>query len=154
VTSQFRQEFGVLSQLPSALSNWTVGAKAQTFQTLQPNLPSVVGAPYNILPQVTAVYRSNLVPPTSGTDGKYITLPTGPQTMLSTDFTRFQYNIASATPGTAPGIFSQADRTVVKGAMEYPTITPGYYIRPKVSFQSNTYNAIAFQPAICLRKDL
>ena len=146
VTSQFRQEFGVLSQLPSALSNWTVGAKAQTFQTLQPNLPSVVGAPYNILPQVTAVYRSNLVPPTSGTDGKYITLPTGPQTMLSTDFTRFQYNIASATPGTAPGIFSQADRTVVKGAMEYPTITPGYYIRPKVSFQSNTYNAIAFQP--------
>ena len=37
-------------------------------------------------------------------------------------------------------------RSVVKGAMEYPTITPGYYIRPKVSFQSNTYNAIAFQP--------
>ncbi len=146
VTSQFRQEFGVLSQLPSALSNWTVGAKAQTFQTLQPNLPSVVGAPYNILPQVTAVYRSNLVPPTSGNDGKYITLPTGPTSMLSTDFTRFQYNIASATPGTAPGIFSQADRTVVKGVMEYPTITPGYYVRPKISFQSNTYNAIAFQP--------
>ena len=66
--------------------------------------------------------------------------------MLSTDFTRFQYNIASATPGTAPGIFSQADRTVVKGVMEYPTITPGYYVRPKISFQSNTYNAIAFQP--------
>jgi LPS-assembly protein len=141
VTSQFRQEFGVLSQLPSALSNWTVGAKAQTFQTLQPNLPSVVGAPYNILPQVTAVYRSNLVPPVSGTDGKYITLPTGPQTMLSTDFTRFQYNIASATPGTAPGIFSQADRTVVKGAMEYPTIQPGYlpaqgFVIPTVSLDS------------------
>jgi LPS-assembly protein len=146
VTSQFRQEVGFLSQLPSALSNWTVGAKAQTFQTLQPNLPSVVGAPYNILPQVTAVYRSNLVPSVSGSDGKYITLPSGPTTMLATDFTRFQYNIASAPPGTAPGVFSQADRTVVKGAIEYPTNTPGYYMRPKVSFQSNTYNAIAFQP--------
>ena len=146
VTSQFRQEVGFLSQLPSGLSNWTVGAKAQTFQTLQPNLPSVVGAPYNILPQVTAVYRSNLVPAVSGMDGKYITLPTGPTTMLATDFTRFQYNIASAPPGSAPGVFSQADRTVVKGAIEYPTNTPGYYMRPKVSFQSNTYNAIAFQP--------
>ena len=146
VTSQFRQEVGFLSQLPSSLSNWTIGAKAQTFQTLQPNLPSVVGAPYNILPQVTAVYRSNLVPSVSGSDGKYVTLPTGPTTMLATDFTRFQYNIASAPPGSAPGVFSQADRTVVKGAIEYPTNTPGYYVRPKVSFQSNTYNAIAFQP--------
>jgi LPS-assembly protein len=146
VTSQFRQEFGFVSQLPSSLSNWTIGAKAQSFQTLQPNLPSVVGAPYNILPQVTAVYRSNLVPPVSGNDGKYITLPSGPTTMLSTDFTRFQYDIASATPGTAPGVYSQADRTVIKGAIEYPTNTPGYYIKPKISFQSNTYNAIAFQP--------
>ena len=146
VTSQFRQEFGFASQLPGNLSNWTVSAKAQTFQTLQPNLPSVVGAPYNILPQVTAVYRSNLVPPVSGSDGKYITLPSGPTTMLSTDFTRFQYDIASALPGTAPGVFSQADRGVVKGAIEYPTNTPGYYIRPKASFQSNTYNATAFQP--------
>jgi LPS-assembly protein len=146
VTSQFRQEFGAASQLPGSLSNWTVGAKALTFQTLQPNLPSTVGAPYNILPQITANYRSNLVPPSSGLDGKYITLPTGPISSLSTDFSRFSYNIASSIPNTAPGIFSQADRTVVKGALEYPQATPGYYVRPKVSFQSNSYSATAFQP--------
>jgi LPS-assembly protein len=146
VTSQFRQEVGAVSQLPSRLSNWTVGAKALTFQTLQPNLPSTVGAPYNILPQITANYRSNLVPPSSGLDGKYITLPTGPISTLSTDFSRFSYNIASSIPNTAPGIFSQADRTVVKGALEYPQATPGYYVRPKMSFQSNTYSATAFQP--------
>lgn len=146
VTSQFRQEVGAVSQLPFRLSNWTVSAKALTFQTLQPNLPSTVGAPYNVLPQITAVYRSNLVPPASGSDGRYITLPTGPTTMLSTDFSRFSYNIASSIPNTAPGIFSQADRTVVKGALEYPKITPGYYIRPKLSFQSNTYSATAYQP--------
>lgn len=146
VTSQFRQEVGAVSQLPSRLSNWTVSAKALTFQTLQPNLPNTVGAPYNVLPQVTAVYRSNLVPPASGADGRYITLPTGPTTMLSTDFSRFSYNIASSIPNTAPGVFSQADRTVVKGALEYPKITPGYYIKPKLSFQSNTYSATAYQP--------
>ena len=146
VTSQFRQEAGAATQLPGSLSNWTVGAKALTFQTLQPNLPSTVGAPYNILPQITANYRSNLVPPSSGVDGKYITLPSGPTTTFSTDFSRFSYNIASSIPNTAPGIFSQADRTVVKGALEYPQATPGYYVKPKVSFQSNTYNATAFQP--------
>jgi LPS-assembly protein len=146
VTSQFRQEIGAVSQLPSRLSNWTVGAKALTFQTLQPNLPSTVGAPYNILPQITANYRSNLVPPSSGLDGKYITLPTGPISSLATDFSRFSYNIASSIPNTAPGIFSQADRTVVKGALEYPQATPGYYVKPKISFQSNTYSATAFQP--------
>jgi LPS-assembly protein len=146
VTSQFRQEVGAVSQLPDRLSNWTVSAKALNFQTLQPNLPSTVGAPYNILPQVTAIYRSNLVPPASGTDGRYITLPTGPTSMVSTDFSRFSYNIASSIPNTAPGIFSQADRTVVKGVLEYPTITPGYYIRPKLSLQSNNYSATAYQP--------
>jgi LPS-assembly protein len=146
VTSQFRQEFGAVSQLPDRLSNWTVTTRALTFQTLQPNLPSTVGAPYNIMPQVTAVYRSNLVPPSSGLDGKYITLPTGPMTVLSTDFTRFSYNIASSIPNTAPGVFSQADRTVVKGILEYPQVTPGYYLRPKLSFQSNTYSATAYQP--------
>ena len=146
VTSQFRQEVGGVSQLPDRLSNWTVSAKALTFQTLQPNLPSTVGAPYNVLPQVTAVYRSNLVPPAAGSDGRFITLPTGPTSMLSTDFSRFSYNIASSIPNTAPGVFSQADRTVVKGVLEYPTITPGYYIRPKLSFQSNTYSATAYQP--------
>jgi LPS-assembly protein len=146
VTSQFRQELGAVSQLPDRLSNWTVSAKALNFQTLQPNLPSTVGAPYNILPQVTAIYRSNLVPPASGTDGRYITLPTGPTSMLSTDFSRFSYNIASSIPNTAPGIFSQADRTVIKGVLEYPTVTPGYYIRPKLSLQSNNYSATAYQP--------
>lgn len=146
VTSQFRQEVGAVSQLPDRLSNWTVSAKALNFQTLQPNLPSTVGAPYNVLPQVTAIYRSNLVPPASGTDGRFITLPTGPTSMLSSEFSRFSYNIASSIPNTAPGIFSQADRTVVKGVLEYPTITPGYYIRPKLSFQSNTYSATAYQP--------
>ena len=146
VTSQFRQEFGAASQLPGSLSNWTVTAKALTFQTLQPNLPSTVGAPYNILPQITAIYRSNLVPSSSDLDGKYISLPSGPTTSLLTDFSRFSYNIASSIPNTAPGIFSQADRTVVKGALEYPTATPGYYLRPKASFQSNTYSATAYQP--------
>jgi len=33
---------------------------------------------------------------------------------------------------------------VVKGAISLPQITPGYYITPKMSFQSNTYNATPF----------
>ena len=146
VTSQFRQELGAASQLTGPLSNWIVSARALSFQTLQPNLPSVVGAPYNVLPQVTALYSSNINTQSPDPYSKYVSLPSGPKATLLTDFSRFSYNIASSIPNTAPGIFSQADRTVVKGALEYPQATPGYYIKPKISFQANNYNAIAFTP--------
>jgi LPS-assembly protein len=65
---------------------------------------------------------------------------------FSSDFTRFAYNIGGNLAATAPGVFSQADRTVVKAAVGMPKITPGYYIKPRLSVQSNNYNATAFTP--------
>jgi LPS-assembly protein len=117
-----------------------------TFQTLQPDPTVTVQSPYNILPNITAAYNNRLSPAVADASGKYITLPSGPATTFSTDFTRFAYNIGGNLQVTAPGAFSQADRTVIKGALALPQITPGYYITPKVSFQSNTYNATPYNP--------
>lgn len=144
VTSQFRQEVGTNKQLTDSLSNWNVSARALTFQTLQPDPTNIVQSPYNIMPNVTATYNNRLTPTAADVSGKYVTLPSGPATTFSTDYTRFAYNIGGNLAATAPGIYSQADRTVIKGAMALPQVTPGYYITPKVSFQSNTYNATAF----------
>ena len=144
VTSQFRQEVGTTKNLTGSLSNWNVSARALTFQTLQPDPTVTIQSPYNVLPNINASYNNRLTPTVSDASGKYLTLPNTPVTTLSTDFTRFQYNIAGNLAATAPGIYSQADRTVIKGAMALPQITPGYYITPKVSFQSNTYNATPF----------
>ena len=146
VTSQFRQEVGTNKNLTGSLSNWTVGARAMTFQTLQPDPTVVVQSPYNILPNVTAAYNNRLTPAVADTSGKYVTLPTGPATTFSTDFTRFSYNIGANLAATAPGAYSQADRTVIKGAMALPQITSGYFITPKASFQSNTYNVTPYNP--------
>ncbi|MBU3637052.1 LPS-assembly protein LptD [Polynucleobacter sp. es-MAR-4] len=146
VTSQFRQEVGTTKNLTGSLSNWTVAARAMTFQTLQPDPTVTVQSPYNILPNITATYNNRLTPAVADVSGKYITLPSGPVTTFSTDFTRFAYNIGGNLAATAPGAYSQADRTVIKGAMALPQITPGYYITPKVSFQSNTYNATPYNP--------
>ena len=146
VTNQFRQEVGTTKNLTGSLSNWTVGARALTFQTLQPDPTVTVQSPYNILPNVTAAYNNRLTPAVADTSGKYITLPSGPASSFSTDFTRFSYNIGGNLAATAPGAYSQADRTVIKGAMALPQITPGYYITPKVSFQSNTYNVTPYNP--------
>jgi LPS-assembly protein len=117
-----------------------------TFQTLQPDPTVTVQSPYNILPNVTAAYNNRLTPTVADASGKYITLPKGPTTTFSTDFTRFAYNIGGNLAATAPGLYSEADRTVIKGALALPQITPGYYITPKVSFQSNTYNATPYNP--------
>ena len=144
VTNQFRQEVGTSKALTGSLSNWNVTARAMTFQTLQPDPTVTVQAPYNVLPNITATYNNRLTPAASDASGKYVTLPTGPATSFSTDFTRFAYNIQGHLAATAPGVYSQADRTVVKGAMSLPQVTPGYYITPKVSFQSNNYNATPF----------
>jgi len=144
VTNQFRQEVGTSKALTGSLSNWNVTARAMTFQTLQPDPTVTVQAPYNVLPNITAAYNNRLTPTASDASGKYVTLPTGPATSFSTDFTRFAYNIQGHLAATAPGVYSQADRTVVKGAMSLPQVTPGYYITPKVSFQSNNYNATPF----------
>jgi LPS-assembly protein len=141
VTSQFRQEVGTSKQLTGGLSNWVVGAKAATFQTLQPDPNNLVQAPYNIMPNITAAYNSQLTPTVTDKSGKYLALPSGPQTTFSTDYTRFAYALGSNFNAPPPGAYTQADRTVVKGAVALPNITPGYYVTPKVSFQSNTYNA-------------
>ncbi len=146
VTSQFRQEVGTNKNLTGSLSNWAVGARAMTFQTLQPDPTVVVQSPYNIMPNVTAAYNNRLTPAVADTSGKYVTLPTGPATTFSTDFTRFSYNIGANLAATAPGAYSQADRTVIKGAMALPQITSGYFITPKASFQSNTYNVTPYNP--------
>ena len=144
VTNQFRQEVGTTKGLTGSLSNWNVSARALTFQTLQPDPTATVQSPYNVLPNITAAYNNRLTPAAASTDGKYLTLPSGPATTFSTDFTRFAYNIQGHLAATAPGVYSQADRTVVKGAMALPQVTPGYYLTPKVSFQSNSYNATPF----------
>ena len=144
VTSQLRQELGTSKQLTGVLSNWTVGAKAASFQTLQPDPNNLVQAPYNVLPNITAAYNSQLSPVASDASGKYLALPTGPKTTFSTDYTRFAYALGSNFNAPPPGAYTQADRTVVKGALALPQITPGYYITPTVSFQSNTYNATPY----------
>ena len=144
VTSQFRQELGTTKQLTGELSNWTVGAKAASFQTLQPDPNNLVQAPYNILPNITAAYNSQLSPVVSDASGKYLALPSGPKTTLSTDYTRFAYALGSNFNAPPPGAYTQADRTVLKGSLALPQITPGYYITPTVSFQSNTYNATPY----------
>lgn len=150
VTNQFRQEVGTTKNLTGSLSNWNVSAKAATFQTLQPDPTVTVQSPYNILPNINASYSNRLTPTVSDATGRYLTLPSGPTTTFSTDFTRFAYNVNGnplAAPAGAPYgtfLYSQADRTVIKGAMALPQITPGYYITPKVSFQSNTYVATAY----------
>ena len=144
VTSQFRQELGTSKQLTGELSNWTVGAKAASFQTLQPDPNNLVQAPYNVLPNITAAYNSQLSPVVSDASGKYLALPSGPKTTLSTDYTRFAYALGSNFNAPPPGAYTQADRTVLKGALALPQITPGYYITPTVSFQSNTYNATPY----------
>jgi LPS-assembly protein len=144
LTNQFRQEVGTTKGLTGSLSNWNVSARALTFQTLQPDPTVTVQSPYNVLPNITAAYNNRLTPATTTANGKYLTLPSGPATSFSTDFTRFAYNIQGHLAATAPGVYSQADRTVVKGAMALPQVTPGYYLTPKVSFQSNTYNATPF----------
>jgi len=144
VTSQFRQELGTSKQLSGGLSNWIVGARASTFQTLQPAPTNLVQAPYNVMPNITAAYNSQLSPLVADAGGKYLALPTGPKTTFSTDYTRFAYALGSNFNAPAPGAYTQADRTVVKGAVSLPQITPGYYVTPSVSFQSNTYNATAY----------
>jgi LPS-assembly protein len=144
VTSQFRQEVGTTKNLTGSLSNWNVSSKVVTFQTLQPDPTSIVQSPYNILPNISASYNNRLTPTVSDATGKYLTLPSGPVTTFSTDYTRFAYNVNSNLAAAPAGyLYSQADRTVIKGALALPQITPGYYITPKVSFQSNTYAATA-----------
>lgn len=150
VTSQFRQEAGTTKQLTGELSNWTVGAKVTNFQTLQPDPTNLVQAPYNVLPNITAAYNSLLSPVVSDQSGKYLALPTGPKTTFSADYTRFAYALGSNFNAPPPGAYTQADRTVVKGALSLPQITPGYYITPTISFQSNTYNATANPSAVAL----
>jgi LPS-assembly protein len=144
VTSQFRQEVGTSKTLTDSLSNWNVSARALTFQTLQPDPTVTVQAPYNVLPNINASYNNRLTPTAADASGKYVTLPEGPATTFSTDYTRFAYNVQGNLAATAPGVYSQADRTVIKGALALPQVTPGYYITPKVSIQSNTYNATPF----------
>lgn len=147
ITNQFRQEVGANKQLTDSLSNWNVSARAMTFQTLQPDPTTTVQSPYNILPNVTAVYNNQITPTVSDATGKYLELPTGPKTTFSTDYTRFAYNV-NGNPLAAPAgnLYSQADRTVVKGALALPQVTPGYYLTPKVSFQANNYAATSITP--------
>ena len=140
VTNQFRQELGTNY---GGIKNWNFTARTLTFQTLQPDPTATVVSPYNILPQVAANYsnRGNL-----NTPGSYAgTFARGPDLMFGADFTRFSYNTnilyAPASGMPQGGAFSQADRTVIRGSIAMPQITPGYYIKPKLSFQASQYSA-------------
>ena len=150
VTNQFRQEVGTNY---GGIRNWNFTARALTFQTLQPDPTAPVTSPYNILPQVTANYnnRGNLNSP-----GSYRgTLGRGPDITFGANFTRFSYNtnnLYAPTSGLPQGgAFSQADRTVIRGSIGLPQTTPGYYLKPKLSFQANQYsgslsNSALYQP--------
>ena len=139
VTNQFRQELGTNY---GGIKNWSFTARALTFQTLQPDPTATVISPYNILPQVTANYsnRGNLNTPGSyaGTFGR------GPDLTFGAEFTRFSYNTnnlyAPASGLPQAGAFGQADRTVIRGSIALPQITPAYYLKPKLSFQANQYS--------------
>ena len=147
ITNQFRQEVGVNKQLTNSLSNWNVSARAMTFQTLQPDPTTTVQSPYNVLPNLIATYNNQITPTVSDVTGRYLELPTGPKTTFSTDYTRFAYNVNGNPLAAPPGnLYSQADRTVVKGALALPQVTPGYYLTPKVSFQANNYAATSLTP--------
>ena len=143
VTTQFRQELGTSYAMPanSVLGGWSFTARTLTFQTLQPDPASIVGAPYNILPEIKASYVKN----------NFLNLPTagafkGPDAYFNADFTRFQYNIAGNLAGTAPGPYSDASRTVIKGGITASQTTPGYYLTPKIFFQANNYSAVSSTP--------
>ena len=124
------------------IRNWNFTARALTFQTLQPDPTTPVTSPYNILPQVAANYsnRGNLNSPGSyrGAFGR------GPEITFGADFTRFSYNTnnlyAPSSGLPQAGAFSQADRTIIRGSMALPQVTPGYYLKPKLSFQANQYS--------------
>ena len=141
VTNQFRQEVGTNY---GGIKNWNFTARALTFQTLQPDPTAPVTSPYNILPQVTANYRNarNVGAPGSFSGGFNRT----PDITFGADFTRFSYNTnnlyAPASGMPQGGSFSQADRTVIRGSIAMPQITPGYYLKPKLSFQANQYSGV------------
>jgi len=139
LVSQNRQELGTSY---GGIKGWNISARTLTFQTLQPDPTSIATAPYNILPQVMANYsnRSNLNKPGpyQGSFGR------GPDITFGADFSRFSYN-ANNNYGPASGLaqggtFSQADRTVFKGSIALPQVTPGYYLKPKLSLQANYYS--------------
>ena len=69
-----------------------------------------------------------------------------PDITFGADFTRFSYNTnnlyAPASGMPQGGSFSQADRTVIRGSIAMPQITPGYYLKPKLSFQANQYSGV------------
>jgi len=144
ITSQFRQEVGTTS----SIKGWNVSARALTFQTLQPDPTMTVQSPYNILPQVVAAYNSQNASLAPDRSQQFVRLPSGPQVSFVGDFTRFAYDTGGTLTLTAPGAFSQADRSVVKAAIGAPITTPGYYVKPRLSIQSNMYNATAFVPGI------
>ena len=140
VTNQFRQELGTSY---GGFNNWNFTTRVLTFQTLQPDPAVTVVSPYNLLPQITANYsnRGNL-----NTSGSYAeTFGRGPDLTFGADFTRFSYNTnnlyAPASGMPQGGAFSQADRTVIRGSIAMPTIAPGYYLNPKLSFRASQYSA-------------
>jgi LPS-assembly protein len=142
VTNQFRQELGTTY---TGIKDWNFSVRTLNFQTLQPDPTSTVTAPYNIVPQLTASYsnRSSLLANRANPNNTF--LERTPELNLSLEQTRFSYNVNNlyAPPSQMPqgGVFSQADRTVMKGSVGSPIVTPGYYIKPKASFQANYYSA-------------
>jgi LPS-assembly protein len=156
-----RQEAGTTY---TGIKNWNINARAITFQTLQPDPSSISNSPYNLLPQISAVYsnqlnlfgnsdslgKQGLAAGNSDSLGKQglvaNRLPRGPLVNFGTEFSRFSYNVNNAygpSSGLSQGgTFSQADRTVIKGGIAYPLMTPGYFLKPKLSFQANNYSGM------------
>ncbi|NBO86851.1 MAG: LPS-assembly protein LptD, partial [Burkholderiaceae bacterium] len=158
LTTLNRQEVGTGF---TGLKNWNINMRALTFQTLQPDPTAISNAPYNILPQITANYSNRLnfsdKPKSSSKSGTQNLAESSqnksaqgmqaflsPVVALGLEFSRFSYN-ANTSYGPASGLsqggtFSQADRAVLKGSISNPLVTPGYFLRPKLSIQANNYS--------------
>ncbi len=126
ISRQFLQEVGT----NYAYNGWNFVARVQKFQTLQPDPINQVPIPYNREPQLNARYNN--------IDWN------GAVVKFEGDFSRFSY----AGPLTPAGAqyptrgFNTTDRAFVNTSISYPYMTPGYYIKPKVTFQANSYNMI------------
>lgn len=126
ISRQFLQEVGT----NYGYQGWNFVARVQKFQTLQPDPLNQVPIPYNREPQLNARYNN--------IDWN------GAVVKFEGDFSRFTYNGPLSAPGaTYPTRgFTTTDRAFVNTSVSYPYMTPGYYIKPKVTLQANSYNLI------------
>lgn len=108
---QFAQEGGVTYGWDA----FTLLARVQKFQTLAPNSPS-----YERVPQV---------------NGKYTRYDLGGfDVQVEADYSRFRIPLASGSAQQPEG-----ERVFIQPSISYPIVRPGWFVTPKVTFNSTQY---------------